>query len=285
MMKVIHNIEDMTLWSNGAAKSLGLVPTMGALHEGHLSLVRQARSENATVVVSIFVNPTQFGDGEDIDTYPRDLGADLDVLETEGVDVVFVPNTAEIYPDGYDTWIDVGNVADKLEGRLRKGHFRGVATVVTKLFCVVRPDVGYFGQKDGQQAVIIRQIVRDLNLGVIVRVCPTMREHNGLALSSRNVYLNEKEKFDAPIIYTALRKAEDMWRQGEIESQRLKSVVENTLRSCQSITTIDYVSVADTKTLNEVDMVVGEVMISVAARIGSIRLIDNLILDGSEATE
>ena len=284
-MKVIHNIEDMTLWSNGADKSLGLVPTMGALHEGHLSLVRQARSENATVAVSIFVNPTQFGDGEDIDTYPRDLGADLDVLETEGVDVVFVPNTAEIYPGGYDTWIDVGNVADKLEGRLRKGHFRGVATVVTKLFCVVRPDVGYFGQKDGQQAVIIRQIVRDLNLSVTVRVCPTIREHNGLALSSRNVYLNEKEKCDASIIYTALRKAEDMWRQGEIESQRLKSVVENTLRSCQSITTIDYVSVADTKTLNEVDIVAGEVMISVAARIGSIRLIDNLILDGSEATE
>ena len=285
MMKVIHNIEDMTLWSNGAVKGLGLVPTMGALHEGHLSLVRQARSENASVVVSIFVNPTQFGDGEDIDTYPRDLGADLDVLETEGVDVVFVPNTAEIYPDGYDTWIDVGNVADKLEGRLRKGHFRGVATVVTKLFCVVRPDVGYFGQKDGQQAVIIRQIVRDLNLGVIVRVCPTMREHNGLALSSRNVYLNEKEKLDASIIYTSLTKAEDMWREGEVESKKLMLVVEHTLRSCQSITGIDYVSVADTKTLDEVEIVTGEVMISVAARIGRVRLIDNLILDGSENTE
>ena len=159
MIKVIHNIEDMTLWSSNADKSLGLVPTMGALHQGHISLVRQARSENATVVASIFVNPTQFADGEDLDTYPRDLGVDLDVLETEGVDAVFLPNTAEIYPGGYDTWIDVGNIADKLEGRLRKGHFRGVATIVTKLFCVVRPDTGYFGQKDGQQAVIIKQIV------------------------------------------------------------------------------------------------------------------------------
>lgn len=285
MIKVIHNIEDMTLWSNNADKSLGLVPTMGALHQGHISLVRQARSENASVVASIFVNPTQFGDGEDLDTYPRDLGVDLDVLETEGVDAVFVPNTAEIYPEGYDTWIDVGDIADKLEGRLRKGHFRGVATVVTKLFCVVRPNVGYFGQKDGQQAVIIKQIVRDLNLGVTVRVCPTIREYNGLALSSRNVYLNEKEKLDASIIYTALIKAEEMWRHGEIESQRLKSCVENTLRSCQSITAIEYVSVADTKTLNEVEKVDGEVMISVAARIGSVRLIDNLILDGSETTD
>ena len=177
-------------------KDLGFVPTMGALHQGHMALVRRARQENASVIASIFVNPTQFADGEDLDTYPRDLGVDLDVLETEGVDAVFLPNTAEIYPGGYDTWIDVGNIADKLEGRLRKGHFRGVATIVTKLFCVVRPNVGYFGQKDGQQAVIIKQIVRDLNLGVTVRVCPTIREHNGLALSSRNVYLNEKEKLE-----------------------------------------------------------------------------------------
>jgi len=245
--------------------------------------VNKARSENASVVVSIFVNPTQFGEGEDLETYPRDLRLDLDALQSQGVDVIFVPEPSEIYPDGYGTWVEVGDIADKLEGHSRKGHFRGVGTVVTKLFCIVRPDVGYFGQKDGQQTVVIKQIIRDLNLGARIIVCPTVRDSNGLALSSRNAYLSEIEKLDASIIYNSLTEAKHIWNQGEVQAKTIKSLIEHNFHNNRSITGIDYVSIADTKSLEEVEIVKGEVMISVAVRVGRVRLIDNLILDGRDS--
>jgi pantoate--beta-alanine ligase len=277
-MEIIETIPQMVDWTRQASRSLGLVPTMGALHEGHLSLVEKARSENASLVVTIFVNPTQFSKSEDLGSYPRDIESDLEVLRNAQVDAVFVPKATEIYPHGYDTWVDVGALASKLEGEWRSEHFRGVATVVTKLFGIIRPDVGYFGQKDGQQSVVLKQIVRDLNLGVELVICPTIRDENGLALSSRNSYLTAGQQVEAGVIFRSLSAGQETWESGETRAESIRTSVKQVLRESELITSIDYISVADSVTLDEVDVVSSESMLSVAVRIGSIRLIDNVIL-------
>ena len=260
-------------------RPLGLVPTMGALHEGHLALVRRARRENAALAVSIFVNPAQFGPQEDLAQYPRDLERDLDLLRAEGVDLVFVPAPEEVYPPGFDTWVEPGELATRLEGAVRPGHFRGVATVVAKLFNVIRPDRAYFGQKDGQQVAVIRRLTADLNLGPEIVVAPTVRDADGLALSSRNAYLTDAQRAAAPVIYQALRRAEELRRAGVQDAGQLRQAARALLEGEPLIEAIDYVSVADADTLEELDAIQGRAMVSVAARIGRVRLIDNVMLE------
>jgi pantoate--beta-alanine ligase len=260
-------------------RPLGLVPTMGALHEGHLSLVRRARQENDTLAVSIFVNPAQFSVEEDLSQYPRDLTRDLDLLRREGVDLVFVPPPEDVYPPGFDTWVNVGGMAEKLEGAHRPGHFRGVATVVTKLFNLARPDRAYFGQKDGQQVALLRKLVRDLDLGLELVVVPTLREADGLALSSRHVHLTAEQRRAAPVIYRAIGRAEKMWRAGERDAGSLRRQVRQVLEAEALIEEIDYVSVADAETMEELEVVSAKAMLSVAVRLGRTRLIDNVILE------
>ena len=262
-----------------AARPLGLVPTMGALHDGHLALVRIGRQENATLAVTIFVNPTQFGPQEDLAGYPRDLANNLELLRQEQADLVFVPPVNEIYPAGFDTWVQVGAVGDLLEGEKRPGHFNGVVTVVTKLFNLVRPDRAYFGRKDGQQTVVVRRLVRDLDLGVDIVVVPTVREPDGLATSSRNVYLSPDERRAAPVVYRAICRAGELWGQGVGDGDRLRKGVMEVLKGEPLVASIDYVSVADADTLEELLSVDGRAMVSVAVQIGNTRLIDNIILE------
>ena len=260
-------------------RPLGIVPTMGALHEGHLSLVRQARSDNAMLSVSIFVNPTQFGPAEDFSRYPRSMERDLELLAAEGTNLVFAPAPGEVYPDGFDTWIEPGAVAEGQEGAVRPGHFRGVATVVAKLFTIVRPDRAYFGQKDGQQVAVIRRMAADLNLGVDVVTMPTVREPDGLAMSSRNAYLNPDERRAATVIYRALCAAEQLWRSGERDAARLQAAAFAVLQAEPLVESVDYVSVVDAVTMAPVDTI-GEppVMVAIAARVGAVRLIDNVVV-------
>ena len=261
------------------SRPLGLVPTMGALHEGHLALVRGAKADNTTVVVSIFVNPTQFGPQEDLSTYPRDMERDLSLLEAEGVDLVYSPSPEEVYPTGFDTWVDPGQLATRLEGAARPGHFRGVATVVTKLFGVVRPDRAYFGQKDGQQLAVIRQLVRDLNLGIEIVAVPTVRAEDGLALSSRNAYLTAEERRAAPVIFRALSEIARLWGLGETDAGTLRNIAYAMLNAEPLLEGIDYVSIADTLTLEELELVDRPAMVSTAVRLGKTRLIDNVLLE------
>lgn len=269
-----------TEYVHSCPRPLGLVPTMGALHEGHLALVRRARAENATVAASIFVNPTQFGPQEDLATYPRDMERDLALLEAEGVDLVYAPSAEEVYPPGFDTWVEPGALAERLEGAARPGHFRGVATVVTKLLNVVAPDQAYFGQKDGQQLAVIRQLVRDLNLGVEIVAVPTVRDADGLALSSRNAYLTPEQRAAAPVIYRALSEARNLWLGGEGNAATLRSAVRCILEAEPLIEAIDYVSVADSTSLLELVRVDGPAMVSTAVRMGRTRLIDNVVVGG-----
>jgi pantoate--beta-alanine ligase len=258
---------------------LGLVPTMGYLHEGHLSLVRRAKEECGAVAVSIFVNPTQFGAGEDFTRYPRNLQRDLELLDGVQTDLVFAPPATEIYPVGHATAVEVGEVTDVLEGAVRPGHFRGVATVVCKLFNMVQPTCAYFGQKDAQQTVVIRKMVRDLDMPVEVVVCPTVREPSGLAMSSRNTYLAADERQAATVLYRALGTAEARFRAGERSGEALRGVMRETL-STEALARIDYVSVADRSTLRELDTVPPEgALASMAVQIGKTRLIDNLFLE------
>ncbi len=279
-MRIIDNIREITQTCGELPRSLGLVPTMGALHEGHLALVRKARSDNAAVAVSIFVNPTQFGDGEDLELYPRNLERDLELLRREGVDLVFTPGPGDVYPPGFNTWVNVDNLAEKLEGASRPGHFRGVATVVTKLFNLIRPDRAYFGQKDGQQTVVIRQLVRDLDMGLEVVVVPTVRDDDGLALSSRNVYLTPEQRRAAPVVYRAVCQAQELWRQGERDGDQLRQAVRSILDQEALLEKIDYVSVADAETLEELATVGAPALVSVAVYLGRTRLIDNIVLGG-----
>ncbi len=278
-MRLLETGDEMVRACRESPRPLGLVPTMGALHEGHLALVKRARRENSTLAVSIFVNPAQFGAQEDLSSYPRDLDRDLDLLRREDTDLVFMPGVEEMYPPGFDTWVDVGGLADKLEGAHRPGHFRGVATVVTKLFNVVRPDRAYFGQKDGQQSVVIRQLTRDLSLGLEIVVAPTVREADGLALSSRNVYLTPEQRKAAPVIHRALDCADQLWKQGVRDAERLRLEVRSILESEPLIERIDYVSVAGADSLEELDTVNCRAMVSVAVQLGIPRLIDNVILE------
>jgi pantoate--beta-alanine ligase len=278
-MKVIENIQEMSLACREASRPLGLVPTMGALHEGHLALVRQARGENVTAVVSIFVNPAQFGPQEDLAHYPRDLERDLGLLREEGVDLVFTPAPEAVYPPGFDTWVNAGTMATKLEGAVRPGHFRGVATVVTKLFNIIRPDRAYFGQKDGQQTLVVRQLARDLNMGLDIVVVPTVREPDGLALSSRNVYLTPEQRRAAPVVYRGLCRARELWQEGARDAEQIRQALWQALESEPLIERIDYVSVADADTLEELDTIQGRAMVSIAVKLGVPRLIDNIILE------
>ncbi|MYC28587.1 MAG: pantoate--beta-alanine ligase [Chloroflexi bacterium] len=277
-MQTLNSNTTTTQATTTCPRPLGLVPTMGALHEGHLALVRRARAECATVAASIFVNPTQFGANEDLATYPRDMERDLGLLEAEGVDLVYAPTPEEVYPPGFDTWIEPGALAERLEGAARPGHFRGVATVVAKLFNVVRPDRAYFGQKDGQQLAVIRQMVRDLNMGPEIVAVPTVRDADGLALSSRNAYLTPEQRQAAPVIYRALSEAQRLWLDGETGAGRLRAAVLEVLKSEPLLGGIDYVSVADAGTLEELEQVAGPAMVSTAVRLGQTRLIDNVLI-------
>ena len=278
-MQVITTCAEMTALCRELPRPLGLVPTMGALHEGHLSLTRQARADNATMAASIFVNPTQFGANEDFTTYPRTFERDLELLEAQGTDLVFAPLPDEVYPDGFDTWIEPGAVAEGMEGAARPGHFRGVATVVAKLFTITRPDRAYFGQKDGQQVAVIRKMNADLNLGVDVVTMPTVREPDGLALSSRNAYLTPEQRAAAPVVYRALRAAESLWHTGERDANRLQAAALSVLQAEPLISAVDYVSVVDAATMSPLNVLNERpAMIATAARLGSVRLIDNVVL-------
>ena len=257
---------------------IGLVPTMGYLHAGHLSLVRFARAECASVVVSIFVNPTQFGPTEDLDAYPRDVQRDLDLLAGEGADLVWTPKPQLMYPPGFQTWVTVEEVTRPLEGSMRPGHFRGVTTVVAKLFNAVRPDKAYFGQKDAQQAAVIRQMARDLNYPLEIVVCPIVREPDGLAMSSRNVYLNPEERQAATVLFRALSSAKEAFNYGERDPQNLRRILSDTIH-CEPLARLQYVSCADPDTLQELETTIdGRALLSMAVYLGKTRLIDNMLL-------
>jgi pantoate--beta-alanine ligase len=276
-MKVIETIDEMKRIRNQLAEPVGLVPTMGYLHEGHLSLVRCARVENPSVVVSIFVNPTQFGPREDFKSYPRDTGRDLAMLEVM-TDVVFMPPAAEMYPEKFDSWVEVGGITGRLEGASRPGHFRGVATVVAKLFNVVQPTRAYFGQKDAQQAAVIKKMVADLNMNLEIVTLPTVREADGLAMSSRNTYLNPEQRQAATVLYRSLQLAQELWSQGESDAEKLRQGMKALIKK-EPLADIDYVSIADAETLEESDRVRPPALVSMAVKIGSTRLIDNIVLE------
>jgi pantoate--beta-alanine ligase len=276
-MRVVETIAEMRQVRKQLREPVGFVATMGYFHEGHLSLVRKARAETPSVVVSIFVNPAQFGPAEDFTTYPRDFPRDLAVLEQEKVDVVFAPPVAEMYPPRFNSWVDVEKITDRLEGASRPGHFRGVATVVNKLFNITRPDVAYFGQKDAQQALVIRKMVADLNMDVKIITLPTVREPDGLAISSRNAYLNAEERKAAPVLYRALCLARKLWENGEKDAERIRQRMWELIEE-EPLATVDYVSVADPETLEEMDGIKTPALISLAVRIGKTRLIDNVVV-------
>lgn len=258
---------------------VGLVPTMGYLHEGHLSLVRQARAECASVVVSIFVNPTQFGPQEDLEAYPRDLPRDLQLLEETGADVVWMPTPEIMYPSGYQTWVIVEDVTKPLEGARRPSHFRGVTTVVAKLFNAIQPQKAYFGQKDAQQAIVIQRMVRDLDFPLDVVTCPIVREPDGLAMSSRNVYLTRQERKAAAVLFRALQTAQKAFESGDIDAGSLRKIVKDVVTK-EPLASLQYVSCADPVTLQELDGPVEHGLLSMAVFFGKTRLIDNIILGG-----
>jgi pantoate--beta-alanine ligase len=277
-MEVVESLAEVRLIRERRGGIWGLVPTMGYLHAGHMSLVQRARSENEMVGVSIFVNPTQFGPTEDLSAYPRNLDRDLRLLEEAGADVVWVPSAEQVYPPDYQTYVVVEEVTQVLEGAARPGHFRGVATVVAKLFNVFLPNRAYFGQKDAQQVVVIRQMVRDLNFTVELVVCPIVREPDGLALSSRNVYLTPEQRTAAPVLYRALSAARKEWMEGEREGSRLRQAMRLVLDR-EPLALTEYVSAANPQTLEELGLAENGVLLSMAVRVGKARLIDNLLLE------
>ena len=276
-MKVIETIAEMKRLRQQLAGPVGFVATMGYLHEGHLALVKRARAENPSAVVSIFVNPTQFGPQEDLSRYPRNPQRDLTMLEEAGVDIVFMPSVAEMYPPQFNSWVEVGEVTERLEGASRPGHFRGVTTVVAKLFNIIQPAKAYFGQKDAQQLVIIRKMVADLNMNLAIVTVPTVREPDGLAMSSRNAYLNPEQRRAAVVLYQALCLAQKLWAQGETNAEHLRQEMLALIQK-QPRADIDYVSVADAETLDELDTVKSPALVSLAVKIGDTRLIDNVVL-------
>ena len=260
-------------------QTIGLVPTMGALHEGHLSLVREARRMCDVVVISVFVNPTQFGPGEDYERYPRDLTQDAARLTDYNVDYIFAPTPEEIYPKNFSTYVTVGGLSDELEGRSRPGHFRGVATVVTILLNIVHPDFAFFGQKDAQQTLVIKRLVRDLALESEIVVLPTVREESGLALSSRNAYLKEEERRAAPVLYRALTRAKEAYKSGERTAGRLIEIIRTTIEA-EPLAHLDYIGITDAETMERLDKLDDRtVLIALAVYIGKTRLIDNIVLN------
>jgi pantoate--beta-alanine ligase len=277
-MKIIDTIPAMRKARQELRGTVGFVPTMGCLHDGHLALVRSSRKENEYSIASIFVNPAQFGPAEDFGRYPRDYPHDLGLLGKEKVDLVFMPTTAEMYPQGYDTWVEVKQVTERLEGAIRPGHFRGVATIVTKLFNVIGPTRSYFGQKDAQQCVVIRKMINDMNMDMEMIVVPTVRMPDGLAMSSRNVYLNPEERRQAPVLYKALSTAHVMWSEGERDSDRLRQAIVELIQQ-KPLGQIDYISVANKLTLDEIDKAEPPAILSLAVKFGNTRLLDNIILE------
>ncbi|MCD6452786.1 MAG: pantoate--beta-alanine ligase [Dehalococcoidales bacterium] len=276
-MKIIEKIDTMRRLRRRLVEPVGFVPTMGYLHEGHLSLVRVAREENTSVVVSIFVNPTQFGPQEDLTSYPRNTKRDLELLAKETVDVVFIPEASEMYPGSYSTWVEVDRLTQRLEGASRPSHFKGVTTVVAKLFNIIQPTQAYFGQKDAQQIAVIKRMVADLNMNLKIVTAPTVREPDGLAMSSRNSYLNPQERQAAVVLYQALCLAQQLWSQGEKNAPRICQEMINLIQK-QPLASIDYISVADAETLNELDTISSPALVSLAVGIGKTRLIDNIVL-------
>jgi len=283
-MEVAKTIKDVrNLVSNTRSKGgkIGLVPTMGALHAGHISLIEAAVKDCDFVVVSIFVNPTQFGPGEDFEKYPRPLEADLEICRKSRVDVVFAPNPEHIYPSENLTWITVEKLTEPLCGRSRPGHFRGVTTVCAKLFSIVAPDVAYFGQKDAQQAIVIKRMVADLNMPLEIVVCPTVREPNGLAISSRNKYLTARQKNDAANIYKSLQTCRRLIDAGTTETKQLIAEMQKILQQIQS-GQIEYISIVDAETLESTEKIAGKVLAAVAVKVGPARLIDNILVDAGK---
>jgi pantoate--beta-alanine ligase len=259
-------------------KTIGFTPTMGALHNGHISLVRRARQENDITVVSLFVNPLQFGPTEDFKQYPRDIEGDAEMLRKEEADIVFMPEIASMYPEGFLTHVDVGKISERLCGAIRPGHFRGVTTVVTKLLHIVKPTRAYFGQKDFQQAVIISKMVRDLDMDIDIIVCPTIREDDGLAMSSRNAYLDESQRAAAPVIYKAMLEASELIKSGIMDTVQVTGTMREKLFHEPAVTDIEYCGVYDSVTLEELTEIKGDVLLAVAVKMGKTRLIDNMLV-------
>ncbi|MEW6718254.1 MAG: pantoate--beta-alanine ligase [Chloroflexota bacterium] len=276
-MKVVTTLDELRDARRRLASPVGFVPTMGYLHEGHLSLVRCAREECASVVVSIFVNPAQFGRDEDLGAYPRDLPRDLEMLESASADLVWTPTPEVMYPPDFQTWVSVEGVTQPLEGAMRPGHFRGVATVVAKLFNGVQPDKAYFGQKDAQQVVVIQQMNRDLNFPIEIVVCPTVREEDGLAMSSRNTYLNPEERRAARVLYCALSSAQAAFSAGEREAERLRGIMHGVIQA-EPLARLQYVSCAHPETLEELRGQADRALLSLAVFVGKTRLIDNIMV-------
>ncbi len=279
-MKQVITIPDLRVARAALPEPVGFVPTMGYLHEGHLSLARAARAECASVAASIFVNPAQFAPTEDLASYPRDVPRDLAMLEAEGVDLVWLPTPEVMYPQGYQTWVTVEEVTQLLEGRMRPTHFRGVATVVAKLFNAVQPQRAYFGQKDAQQAVVIRRMAQDLNFPIDIVVCPIWRERDGLAMSSRNVYLSPAERQAAVVLSRSLAVVQQAYQEGQRQAEVLRKSASDLIQS-EPLARLQYVSCADPETLEELQgPVAGRALVSLAVFFGRTRLIDNIVLGG-----
>ena len=280
-MDVITKINEMrtrVLSVKDRKRSIGLVPTMGALHDGHISLIRSARKENDEVVVSIYLNPTQFDNNDDFDGYPRQLNEDIEIIRKENADVVFAPSTGEMYPDGFCTHVTQDKLTDALCGRVRPGHFNGGATIVTKLFNIIQPGRAYFGQKDYQQSAIIKRLVEDMNMDIDIRVCPTVREEDGLALSSRNKRLSLEERKDALCIHRSLQKAGAMFASNIRDTKEIIEEMTSVIKKAEH-TKIDYISIVNADTLEDLSSVNGKALTAVAVWIGNTRLIDNTILE------
>ena len=275
-MKVVSTINEIHAVRRSLSGTVGLVPTMGFLHEGHLSLIRRARQECDYVVVSIFVNPTQFGPNEDLSKYPRDLDRDLSLIEPLGTDLVWMPTAEIMYPQGYQTWVEVEEATRPLEGAQRPGHFKGVTTIVAKLFNGVQPHKAYFGQKDAQQVAVIRQMTRDLNFPIEIVVCPIIREPDGLAMSSRNVYLDPEQRKAATVLYRSLSAAKELYEAGERNAETIRGKMKEVLAS-EPLANVQYVSCADYDTLEELEEIKGKTLLSMAVFIGKTRLIDNFV--------
>jgi pantoate--beta-alanine ligase len=277
LTRVVRTREDLRAALDAAPRPVGFVPTMGWLHEGHRSLMQRSRAENATTVVSIFVNPRQFGDPKDLEQYPRNEARDVEIAQEEGTDIVFAPAVEEVYPPGFQTSVRLGAIADPLEGAARPGHFEGVATVVAILFDLVGAERAYFGQKDAQQVLVVRRMAIDLAIPTEVVACPTVREPDGLALSSRNVHLSPQERAAAPVLRRSLLAARDAWAADERSGEVLRELMHAELAK-EPLANTDYVSVADLDTLRELDRVDGPALASLAVRFGQTRLIDNEVL-------
>lgn len=276
-MRTLSSLSDLRTARLSLKGTVGVVPTMGYLHEGHLSLIKRAKEECEHVIVTIFVNPTQFGPNEDLSTYPRDLERDLSLIQPLGVALVWNPSTEAMYPPGYQTWVEVETLTRPLEGALRMGHFRGVTTVVAKLFNATQPDKAYFGQKDAQQAAVIRQMTRDLNFPLEIVVCPIVREADGLAMSSRNKYLSAEERKAAAVLFRALSAAKEAYEAGEREGEPIRRKMKEVLAG-EPLAQMQYVSCADYDTLAELDVIEGKTLLSMAVFLGKTRLIDNIVL-------